>query len=87
VTIFFCMAVFFTQITMLNMLIAIMGDSFAQAIESKDKLAIRTKIDILSSQAPALNTAATFDETKVFMIRVTVREDEDESNSDWIGTV
>ena len=72
---------------MLNMLIAIMGDSFAQALESKDKLAIRTKIDILSSQAPALNTVATFDETKVFMIRVTVREDEDESNSDWIGTV
>ena len=72
---------------MLNMLIAIMGDSFAQALESKDKLAIKTKIDILSSQAPALNTVATFDETKVFMIRVTVREDEDESNSDWIGTV
>lgn len=48
------MATFFTQITMLNMLIAIMGDSFDYATENRNKFATKTKLDILSAQAPAL---------------------------------
>ena len=46
---FFNAATFFTQITMLNMLIAVMGDSFAQATENRAKFAIKTKLDILST--------------------------------------
>ena len=38
----------FTSLTMLNMLIAIMGDTFAQAMENKHVNSLRTKLDILS---------------------------------------
>ena len=54
VLLFFSFATFFTQITMLNMLIAIMGDSFAYATENKEMFSIQTKLDILSTQAPSL---------------------------------
>ena len=86
-TLFFILATFYTQVTMLNMLIAIMGDQFDYATENRIGFATSAKIDMVSSQAPALSTAAAFDETKVFMIVVTVVEDEDESNNDWIGTI
>ena len=49
VMIFFFAATFFTQITMLNMLIAIMGDSFDRAMENKKRFGIQTKFEILIS--------------------------------------
>ena len=52
---FFIAATFFTQLTMLNMLIAIMGDSFAFVSENKEKYATKTKLEILISQAPAMS--------------------------------
>ena len=39
---------------MLNMLIAIMGDSFAYATENREKFAIKTKLDILISLGPCM---------------------------------
>lgn len=41
---FFIGATFITQITMLNMLIAIMGDTFDRITEAKEVNALRTKI-------------------------------------------
>ena len=52
---FFFMATFFTQITMLNMLIAIMGDSFDYATENRNKFATKTPLDTLSAQKPPLS--------------------------------
>ena len=49
VMIFFFMATFFTQITMLNMLIAIMGDSFDRSMENMKRFGIQTKLEILIS--------------------------------------
>ena len=49
VMIFFFMATFFTQITMLNMLIAIMGDSFDRSMENMNRFGIQTKLNILIS--------------------------------------
>ena len=46
---FFLMATFFVQITMLNMLIAIMGDSFDYCMENRERFAIMTKLEILTS--------------------------------------
>ena len=40
----FCGATFFTQITMLNMLIAIMSDVFDELMEQRDVKAISTKL-------------------------------------------
>ena len=42
--IFFLMATFISQITMLNMLIAIMGDSFDKVIENRDVHSVRMKL-------------------------------------------
>ena len=47
VWILFVMATFFTQITMLNMLIAIMGDTFDKVSENKKTFTTRTKLLIL----------------------------------------
>ena len=51
---FFILATLFIQITLLNMLIAIMGDSFSYAMENKKIFATRTKLGILKTQAPVL---------------------------------
>ena len=40
---------------MLNMLIAIMGDTFGNVIENGKLLQIRTKLDILKDMAPVLS--------------------------------
>ena len=44
----FFFATFFTHVTMINMLIAIMGDSFARAMENKETFRIQTKLTILN---------------------------------------
>ena len=48
VYLFFIMATFISQLTMLNMLIAIMGDSYAKVIENSAVNATKMKLSILS---------------------------------------
>ena len=48
VWIVFIATTFITQITFLNMLIAIMGDTFARVSEVKEQSALKEKIEILS---------------------------------------
>lgn len=45
---FFIFATFFSQITMLNMLIAIMGDTFERIIENKELNSTMTKLELMS---------------------------------------
>ena len=45
--IFFLLATFFTQITFLNMLIAIMGDTFGRVFENKAQFGLMTKLSIM----------------------------------------
>ena len=72
---------------MLNMLIAIMGDSFDFATENREKFAVKTKMAILSAQAPSLSQTENEDEEKVFLI-VVRRSNEDEAIEDeWEGTI
>ena len=51
----FVCATMFTQVTMLNMLIAIMGDVFASEIESISIKRIKTKLQILADNAALLD--------------------------------
>ena len=67
---FFFFATFFVQITMLNMLIAIMGDSFDYSMENREKFDIMTKLEILSSQSAVMRHVELKEEQKVFMIVV-----------------
>ena len=54
VIIVFLLTTFYTQITMLNMLIAIMGNVFDELEEQKDVGATATKLEILADLAPVL---------------------------------
>ena len=48
--IFFILSTFFVQITMLNMLIAIMGNTFDNVILKKEILATKTKLKLVSER-------------------------------------
>ena len=65
--IFFVMATFITQLTMLNMLIAIMGDTFERVIENRDVNATRTKLELMSDLVSTLQQTTEEEETKYFM--------------------
>ena len=54
IMIFFVSATFFTQITMLNMLIAIMGDIFDQCTEIRERLDILNRLSILNTQSAVM---------------------------------
>ena len=53
------MATFMTQITFLNMLIALMGDTFAKVMEQKEQFGLQTKLQIMSDY-----TALVLDKTQ-----------------------
>ena len=84
---FFLIATFFTQVTMLNMLIAIMGDSYAFATENVKRFSIQTKLDILISQAPSLSQSDREEDKKVFMIVAKPTDDEDLDSDGWSGSI
>ena len=46
--IFFLLSTFITQITFLNMLVAIMGDTFGRVIENKANYGLQTKLQIMA---------------------------------------
>lgn len=79
---FFLLATFFTQITMLNMLIAIMGERFSYAVDNKKLFGTSTMLELLVTQAPVLNQKENKDEDRVFMIVVSLQENEDDDKKD-----
>ena len=52
---FFTLATFFTQITFLNMLIAIMGDTFGRVIENKANFGLQTKLQIMGDYTAVID--------------------------------
>ena len=86
VLMFFC-ATFFTQITMLNMLIAIMSDVFERETEMRDVKKISTKLEILAEQAPVLSQTSKTEELDVYMIVIEPIRDEDYEEENWQGTI
>lgn len=55
--IFFIMATFITQLTMLNMLIAIMGDTFGRVMEQKEVNATKTKLELMSDLSTIMSNS------------------------------
>ena len=84
--IFFILATFFTQITMFNMLIAIMGDTFANAMEYRLVNGIRMKLAILNEQAPLLSKSDSFDESRTFVFVAKPLSDTLDEDQ-WNGTI
>jgi len=84
--VFFIGATFFTQITMLNMLIAIMGDSFERVMENRDVNAIKMKLNFMDDMAGTVGQTSSSDEREVFMFVVKPDED-DAQGSEWEGSI
>ena len=63
-------ATFFTYLTMLNMLIAIMGDSFDYCTEMKDRLSKQNRLNILCDYSAVFPKKDKHEQTDVFMIIV-----------------
>ena len=63
---FFC-TTFFLQITFLNMLIAIMGDTFDRVIEQRPTFSLKNKLMILAGMENIIRTEKAFDDTKIFL--------------------
>ena len=75
------------MITMLNMLIAIMGESFARVFENKDVSATRTKLNFMHDMAGTVGKQSKEDEKDVFMYIVMPQETEMLSEEGWEGNV
>ena len=83
------------QITFLNMLIAIMGDTFDRVIEQRPTFSLKNKLMILAGMENIIKSDNAFDETKVFLYVVQPEKsaenegnvDVDSTSMDWRGKV
>ena len=68
---FFVLATFITQITMFNMLIAIMGDTFDKITENREINAIKSKLQLMCELVALLGAEDKVEskETFLFIIR------------------
>ena len=80
---FFIMATFFTQITMLNMLIAIMGDTFERITENKEINATKTKLELIADLAEVLDNRMIEGRDGDYLYIVTPTNEDDGIDSDW----
>ena len=68
--VFFIVATFITQLTMLNMLIAIMGDTFGRVFEQKEINATKTKLELMSDLSTVMSSTEINDPHKVYLFVV-----------------
>ena len=67
----FILACFFVQITMLNMLIAIMSDTFTKVYEKKHIKLTKTKLEFVSDKPLNTRTEPNTQQDQVFLFVVT----------------
>lgn len=82
VWIIFLMTTFITSITFLNMLVAIMGDSYAKVTETKDQSALVEKIKIMADYVTVVE-----DKEKSAEYLVICQPQDAEGGEEWEGTV
>ena len=74
---------------MLNMLIAIMGDTFDRMMENKDINSVRSKLELVADLVAILGQEDSEEERRVFFfVLETVKNEEDNDEQDeWQGTI
>lgn len=72
------MATFVTNVTMFNMLIAIMGNTFDRVVEQRDQHARKTKLQILSEYQTMIGLCKRKREVENFVFIVEPQLDEEE---------
>ena len=86
----FIFTTFISQITFLNMLIAIMGDTFDRVMEQKPTYSLKNKLMLMASMKSIIGSQEKEDETKIFLYVIQPEQDVDEVNEDqslWRGKV
>ena len=83
----FLSATFFTQITFLNMLIALMGDTYGKVMESKDTCALQTQRSIMNDYTALINDEETDEYYRPFMFIIKQRLDGSEETDKWEGNL
>jgi len=81
---FFILATFITQITIMNMLIAIMGDTFGKVTEIKEQSALREKIKIL---ADFVDIVSLENKQSSYVYAMKPRNPSNLEEGSWEGTV
>ena len=79
------MATFFSQITQLNMLIAIISNTFEKVIENRELHAIQTKLELMGEFSS--NIRDDKDDRKRFLYVVTPEENDLDEVGDWEGII
>ena len=82
---FFLMATFLSMLTMLNMLIAIMGDTYAKIMEQAEVYATKSKLSILADFATILPKQDTEDKQETFLFVQQLTEKNDDNSDEWQG--
>ena len=72
---------------MLNMLIAIMGDTFERIMENKDVNATMTKLELMGDIVATLRQKSWVQDKNVFMFIVKPDADDANEGDDWEGSV
>ena len=86
--ILFVATTFVTQITFLNMLIAIMGDTFARVSEVKDQAALQEKIKILADFVIIVGRESIEEGTlSRFVFAITPKTIANDDQSNWESSV
>ena len=86
----FIITVIISRITFLNMLIAIMSDTFEKVIEQWPTFSLKNKLMILAAMESMIRSKEADDDAKVFLYVITpVSSDQDEGidsqSDDWRG--
>ena len=87
--ILFTIAILFTQIVILNMLIAIMGDTFDRVNDRKALFAMQTKLQVMSDYhniIKSVNSQQDF-HNYLFIVQPLLDEEEQEDHEDWEGGI
>ena len=87
VCLLFMLATFISQLTMLNMLIAIMGDSFDKVIENKEVNGIIMKLEILSDLSSVLPQKDSKQDDKTILIVAKSEDADEDEDNEWEGTL
>ena len=92
--VFFLLATFISLIMMLNMLIAIMGDTFERTIENRQLNNTRTKIELMGEQTHNIIDFSCFgkkdeksDQEKTYLFVITPDEADIDENDSWEGSI
>ena len=84
---FFLTSTFITQITFLNMLIALMGDTFGRVIEQKEQFGLQTKLEIMGDYTAVILDKDVQDVNCYMFVVMQKVDGGDDSNAAWEGNL